>query len=75
MSAVGGGEQRLRHGEVERLRGLEIDQKLEVGPRVFRFMRPMADVAAIERRVRRVATRRARVRATRVPRRLLQMRW
>ena len=38
---VGGGEQRLRHGEVERLRGLEIDQKLELGPRTFRFMRPV----------------------------------
>ena len=47
---IGGGEQRLRHGEVERLRGLEIDQKLELGPPAFRFMRPVADVARVEPR-------------------------
>jgi hypothetical protein len=33
---VGAGEQRLRHGEAQRLRGLEIDHQLELGRRLRR---------------------------------------
>ena len=45
---VGGGEQRRRHCEAERLRGLEIDRQLEFGPRAFRFM--PGEVAGLEPR-------------------------
>ena len=61
--------------QTKRLRGLEIDQKLELGPLAFRFMRPVADVARVKPRARRVATRRARVRVTRVQRSLLWINW
>src|SRR3954464_14491685 len=33
---VGAGEQRIRHGEAERLRGLEIDDKFVLGRRLHR---------------------------------------